>query len=558
MAKYRNKSIASLSANLSAGLVRLRKGYIDAAESLMQLIEPDQEYPIEFVIYRLTGFRPQGQESDAPPLTGKSLRADLPRLVRDLCDSFTLRTGDYKEKVYDTEALAEKYSVSTKTIQRWRKRGLFSRRLVFPDGRRRVAFLESSVKDFVQDHKSQVSRSASFSQLTDQEHDEILRRARRMHAFTRCTLSEAARRIARKLDRAVETVRYTIRNHDQSKPGEAIFPRAQKPLTDQDKRVIYRGFLNGVSIPALSRQYDRTRGTIYRVVNEMRARQLLSRSIDYIHNPQFDLPDADDRILSPSDVPDRRTGPARLKPKAPADLPPYLRALYDVPLLTPEEERSLFRQYNYYKYKADQLRKRIDLNNIRTSQLRRIEALLLQANVVKNRIIRSNLRLVVSIAKKHLGGPQSLFELISDGNVALMRAVEKFDYARGFRFSTYASWAIMRNYARSVPKERYQLDRFSTGNDEVLDIAASLRSYDPNEVNIPELRESIEAMLAHLSPRERTIVSEHYGLSEADSKTFDQLGQSLGISKERVRQIELQALKKLRRILKPEHADLLS
>ena len=178
--------------------------------------------------------------------------------------------------------------------------------------------------------------------------------------------------------------------------------------------------------------------------------------------------------------------------------------------------------------------------------------------MVKKQIIRANLRLVVSIAKKHINGPKSLFELISDGNIALMRSVEKFDYSRGFRFSTYASWAIMRNFARSVPKERYQLNRFSTGHDEILDIAAGLQTYDPNEHNLPELRESIDVMLSQLSPRERTIIVEHYGLDEkSDSQTFDQLGQQLGISKERVRQIELQALQKLRRI-KPQAADLLS
>jgi len=116
----------------------------------------------------------------------------------------------------------------------------------------------------------------------------------------------------------------------------------------------------------------------------------------------------------------------------------------------------------------------------------------------------------------------------------------------------------MRNFARSVPKERYQLDRFSTGHDEILDIAASLQTYDPNDINLTELRESIDVMLRQLSPRERTIIIDHYGLDEtSDSQTFDQLGRRLGISKERVRQIELQALQKLRR-LKPQAADLLS
>jgi len=246
-------------------------------------------------------------------------------------------------------------------------------------------------------------------------------------------------------------------------------------------------------------------------------------------------------------------------PSPPADLPPYLKSLYEVPLLDVQQERDLFRRYNYLKYKADKVRKRIDINHVRTAHLKEIEALLLEANMAKNRIIRANLRLVVAIAKKHVGPAQSLFELISDGNVSLMRAVEKFDYSRGYRFSTYASWSIMRNFARSVPKEKYQLDRFATGNEEILDIVAGLKAYDPNELNLPELRESLDVVLSRLTPRERTILIDHYGLGESgEPQTFDQLGQRLGLSKERVRQIELQAIGKLRRILHPRQADLMS
>ncbi|MFP4055077.1 MAG: sigma-70 family RNA polymerase sigma factor, partial [Phycisphaerae bacterium] len=419
-------------------------------------------------------------------------------------------------------------------------------------------------------NRRRVSQSAKFTKLSDEEREDLIRRAKRMADFTQCTLAEVARRLSIHGGRAIETIRYTIRNHDRRHPDQAVFPKMTEPLSDAKKDMIYRAFLNGVSPSVLAKKFSRTRGSVYRVVYERRATQLLHREIDYVYNPQFDLPNADEVILEGQFV---GTGPAaaddgdeenqpepKKKPVSiPGDLPPYLKALYRVPLLTPEKERELFRRYNYLKYKADRKRQKIDPERARVGDLQRVESLLVQANLVKNAIIRANLRLVVSIAKKHLGGPQTLFELVSDGNVALMRAVEKFDYARGFRFSTYASWAIMRTYARSVPKERYQLDRFSTGNEEVLDIAASLRTYDPNEMNLPEIRESIDAMLSRLSARERMILADHYGLVEGnDAKTFEQLGDELGISKERVRQIELQALKKLRRLSHPEAADLLS
>jgi RNA polymerase primary sigma factor len=306
--------------------------------------------------------------------------------------------------------------------------------------------------------------------------------------------------------------------------------------------------------------YRRTRGSIYRIVGQMRARQLLERPINYIYNPQFDLPNADEMILPAEPAPPGalvRDDKAAVEPRQiPSDLPAYLRSLQDSPLLTAQVERDLFRKYNYLKCKGDRLRRQLDLMRVRASQIRQVETLLLQANAVKNQIIRANLRLVVSIAKKHAGSrPQSLLELISDGNVTLMRAVEKFDYARGNRFSTYASWAIMRSFARSVSRERSQQDRFVTGHEDLLDAAAALRAYDPDAVNVPELRETIEAMLAQLVPRERTILIDHYGLDEsAQPQTLDQLGQKLGISKERVRQIEMQALNKLRRLVRPQAA----
>jgi len=558
MPKYLNKPMEELGTELKAGLLRLRKGYVDSAEGLVQIIDPAREYPYEFVLYRLTGFRPRPADISAQPMIGASLRRDLLTMMVDICDTFELHPEDYSELVYDTPSLARAYSVSTKTVQRWRRSGLPARRLVFPNGRRRIAFLESSVRWFVQDRRRKVLRSMRFTQMTAGERREVLRRALRMARATECSLSDVAKRIAARSGRAIETIRYTIRKHDLDHPGEAIFPQLSAPLNDREKLVIYRCFLRGVSVPVLAERHSRTRGSIYRLVNEMRALQLLKRPIGYVYNPQFDLPNADEIVLSDKGLDGIDEAERSKLPTPPPGLPQYLRALYEVPLLDRQRERDMFRKYNYLKYKADRLRRDIDLNHVRTGLLKRIEGLLVQASVCKNQIIRANLRLVVSIAKKHLGGPQSLFELISDGNVSLMQAVEKFDFSRGNRFSTYASWAIMRNYARSVPKARYQLDRFATGQDDVLDIAAGLRSYDPREQDATEMRDSVDVMLAQLSSRERAILVGHYGLdANGRTMTLDQVGKRLGISKERVRQIEKQALKKLRHIMSPHEADLL-
>ena len=556
MRGYQNEPAEELAKQLVAGLLRLRKGYIDSAEELLRIVKPSLEYPYEFVVYMLTGYRPR-RRAPIEPLAGKTLRGDIQRMILDLCNSFELPVGAYDEKVYDTEALAKRMRVSTKTVQRWRRRGLVARRLVFPDGKKRIGFLESSVHAFAEQRRRQLLRSAHFTKLTVEEREEIIRRAKRMAARTGGRLHEISKRLAAKMGRAVETIRYTIRRHDRENPFDAVFPKHDHPLDDRAKEIVYRCFLHGVPVTSLARRFNRTRGSMYRIINEMRARQLLNRKIDYVYNPQFDLPGAQEMILShplkePADVPKAR------RPRTPGDLPPYLESLYEVPLLTGEQERMLFQQYNYVKYRADQLRKTLDMGRVRSSQLRRIERMLVRADAIKNQIIRANLRLVVSIAKKHLAGPQTLFELVSDGNLSLMRAVEGFDYSRGCKFSTYASWAIMRNYARSVPKERYLLDRFVTGADEVLELAAGMSSYDPRATGLRELRESLDAVLARLTPRERSIIVYHYGLDETGRKhTLEQLSHRLGISRERVRQLERRAMARLRTMLQPDQADLM-
>ncbi|MCK4626895.1 MAG: sigma-70 family RNA polymerase sigma factor [Phycisphaerae bacterium] len=554
MQGYQSESVEELARQLTAGPMRLRKGYVDSAEALLGIIEPHVEYPYEFVVYRLTGYRSR-RRGRAEPVSGGDLMPDLQRLILDVCDSFDLRIDDYDDAVFDTPTLAGKFGVSTKTIQRWRKGGLVARRMVLDNGKKRIAFLESSISVFAKRRRRLILRSARFTRLTKSERSSIVRQARRMAARSGCCLMDISKRLSSRTGRAPETIRYTIRNHDRRRPAEAVFPNHASPLDDRARQVIYRCFLNGVSVRSLAQRYGRTRGSIYRIVNEMRARQLLDRKIDYIYNPQFDLPGADELILTEPPA-DDDAKPKRTR--APKGLPPYLASLYELPLLTPEKERWVFRKYNYLKFRADHLRKELDINRVRSALVRRIERLLAQAHVVKNQITRANLRLVVSIARKHLHGSQTLFELVSDGNISLMRAVEKFDYSRGFKFSTYASWAIMKNFARSVPKERYRLDRFVTGAEEVMDIVGGLDGYDPHACSLPELRDSLEVVLAQLSARERSIVVGHFGLnSSGRTRTLDQISRQIGLSKERVRQIEKNAMEKLRSLLKPISADLM-
>ena len=223
-------------------------------------------------------------------------------------------------------------------------------------------------------------------------------------------------------------------------------------------------------------------------------------------------------------------------------LPPYLSSLYEVPLLGREQEMHLFRKMNYLKHQAKKHREQVDPARAKTSDLDAIERLQEESLAVKNQIIRANLRLVVSIAKRHVGPSNNFFELVSDGNMSLIRAVEKFDFSRGNKFSTYASWAIMKNFARTIPEENYRRDRFVTGHDEMFEAAADNRTDEHEYENaLKRMQEAVKGMLGHLDDRERRIIISRYGLNGASDQTLEQLGRELGITKERVRQIESRA-----------------
>jgi RNA polymerase sigma factor (sigma-70 family) len=271
---------------------------------------------------------------------------------------------------------------------------------------------------------------------------------------------------------------------------------------------------------------------------------ILEQKIEYIHDPIFEDPEAVAEILAP--MPE---GPhaARCR-KPPAGLEPYLANLYlDAQLLGRDQEVHLFRKMNYLKFRAVKLRESLDPVRPRSSDLDTIDRFLREALAVKDQLIRANLRLVVSIARKRVSPHQDLLELVSDGNLSLIRAVEKFDFSRGFKFSTYASWSIMNNFTQSFTRERRRRDRFVTGSEKQFEFAADNRPDEHEaEGEYHRNQERVRRMLGPLEDRERRILVSRFGLDGAEELTLQRLGQELGITKERVRQIESRAQAKLR------------
>jgi RNA polymerase primary sigma factor len=290
-----------------------------------------------------------------------------------------------------------------------------------------------------------------------------------------------------------------------------------------------------------------------RAITDVRMRRLLETRIYYIPHACFDDPAAYSMILNPASAICRGRDVARAKP--PAGVSFILQDIYNDPLLSREEEVHLFRKMNFLKHQVSHFRGAINPGNVTAADLDVVEALQTEALEVRNEIIRANLRLVVSLVKKLCRDDHDLAELVSDGYVALMRAVERFDFSRGYKFSTYASWVIINSSIRDSARD-HRRDHLRTGTLAMLEAAPDYRSDEfPCEVEQERYRAALRQMLVRLNDRERKIIVSRFGLEGTCQKTLSQLGKELGITKERVRQLENRAREKLREIAEAQKFD---
>lgn len=230
-------------------------------------------------------------------------------------------------------------------------------------------------------------------------------------------------------------------------------------------------------------------------------------------------------------------------------LPAHLARMSATPLLTPEQESLIFRRMNFCKSRANSVRATIDPEAPSAEDVREFEDLVRRSERLRNHLIEANTRLVMSIARKFSDERNSFDELLSQGVASLMHAVEKFDFGRGFRFSTYATCAVRRDLYRMVMGRKKELVRFATGCEERLEGA------EPAQEGIDErswqtLSGAMDRMLECLDSRERTILEARFGLDGSRKRTsYSKLGKELGISKERVRQLANRALDRLRDVV---------
>jgi RNA polymerase primary sigma factor len=274
--------------------------------------------------------------------------------------------------------------------------------------------------------------------------------------------------------------------------------------------------------------------------------QLVQRASEYIDSPEFADPAAErellqDEFLSKC-VPEEGGRAAKR-----VALPPHLASLCEERLLAPEQERQLFQRMNYLRYRAHQILLRHHHGSADQWEIERVRGLLRGADWYRDMIVRANVRLVISVVKKFTNPQCSFDDLLSDGIMALIRAVDKFDYQLGFRFSTYATQVVRRNSYRFVMDR--QEERFKVSNclsEQGLDLPEDDASSSMNEQRWTALRSHLHSLLGRLDRREKFIIRARFSLGgHRRVQTLQKLADRLQISKERVRQLEKRAMEKL-------------
>ncbi|GGM54918.1 hypothetical protein GCM10012275_27540 [Longimycelium tulufanense] len=285
----------------------------------------------------------------------------------------------------------------------------------------------------------------------------------------------------------------------------------------------------------------------------------------------------------------------------------YLKQIGKVALLNAEEEVELAKRIEAGLYAAERLRRAEDEGEKLSPQLRRdLRWIVRDGERAKNHLLEANLRLVVSLAKRYTGRGMAFLDLIQEGNLGLIRAVEKFDYTKGYKFSTYATWWIrqaitraMADQARTIripvhmvevinklgriqrellqdlgrePTPEELAKEMDITPEKVLEIQQYARepiSLDQtigdegdsqlgdfiedseavvavDAVSFTLLQDQLQSVLATLSEREAGVVRLRFGLTDGQPRTLDEIGQVYGVTRERIRQIESKTMSKLR------------
>lgn len=549
--KFQNAIIADLLDQLRYAPANATKRQMYAIENLLHELEPDKTYPADYIIFRITSFRPE-EITHSELLAGKPLIADLVNLIEKLSHTLSLSPEDYAPRnALTPDAVCEKLNISKTSLHRYRKMGLIAHHLIWPDGILRISYFEDAVESYRLHHQKRIQNASQFSRIDKITKARIINRARRYKDSLDYTLQEAARRLSINYDRSEETIRKLLRKFDNDNPEDAIF-NVSKPLTDRQYNMIVRAVNLGVPVGKLSRHFKRSRNTIYRIYNNWRAEQLRSYAIEPVILPTFALDDADTVLLSSPTVTHNLITDLKLG----GDAVTWLQEVMANTIPEPADEIAYVGAMNYLLYSVREL---INKHNnkeetIPVDILDNSETCLRWASLIKYKLMVSYLHPAITTLEQHMGKhllshtSQEIKKLHDVALQVLSSSINTFDPSnKGQQFESYMKFALRTKLAATIQPAAATTAR-------AMRSAGSLHLPDKTEYVYPWYKSLIFQprflpLLSRLEELPRQIITSHYGLdNSAPPQTLKHMADELNIPLARATTIKRQAVRTLIKI----------
>ena len=330
----------------------------------------------------------------------------------------------------------------------------------------------------------------------------------------------------------------------------------------------------------------------------------IEKLYDSLKNARIDVDNSDEEVITQNNIEKFEKTLASEGVSVDDPVKVYLKEIGNIPLLTSQDEVEISKEVERGRYAEEMLRS--DGDSLPEDVKAEYKKMVRKGEAARKRLTESNLRLVVSVAKRYVNRGMGFLDLIQEGNIGLLKAVEKFDYSKGYKFSTYATWWIRQAITRALADQsrtiRIPVHMVETINrikkiqgqliaqtdteptpeeiaeaaglsvekvNEILKVGLDPLSLDATvgdeddttlgdfvsdssvetpdgTVEISQLRSAIDEVLSALNEREAFVLKLRFGLDDGEAKTLEEVGQVLGVTRERVRQIEAKALRKIR------------
>lgn len=443
--------LADLARELRFGSRPVLLRQIDRAEQLGGVLEAQQRYPRDWLVFRITGYRPQAGPNVES--TGQSLLESLSAFVERLCESAELSGDDLPDECLEADELCQRWGISRKSIERARREGLVARR-VGGAGARRLVFTPDAVRAY--GARANPGPKAVGRRMSAQTRAAAVRRAARYRRVLGWSANQCALRLGDRFGFSAEAMRQLLKRHDQRTRSEPIFDARGVP-TSREQELAFRAMCRGLSALDVAHRLGRSAGSVRRAALQHRVRLLSGLVLTGPVSPAFERPDAEEVIL---------TRPALRSLEAepiPRDLRAFLELCQRAHSLERQQERDLAVALHLLRARARAWIGQLETQPLRADVVDAAETALRRASRVKRALVRGELALLRATAERRL---ETSIERLPERQIAsladalfesLCAAADRFDPFRGGRLAAPAGMALdraMLAWMRAHPLEQ--------------------------------------------------------------------------------------------------------